>query len=121
MRWTAVLFCTLALACSEDRTSSRVDGGGVAGQAGGGGRAGGGGVGGGDGGSGGAPSDPTCDGLEEGTPAPFGLDERPHNATCIAPQRPSAGADVKLVRAFPALRFYRPLGPTRPRRRSPHR
>jgi len=42
-----------------------------------------------------------------GLPGPFGLDARPSNSTCLAPDRP-AGA-IKLTRAFPELDFELPL------------
>ncbi|MEW5852031.1 MAG: PQQ-dependent sugar dehydrogenase [Myxococcota bacterium] len=41
--------------------------------------------------------------------APFGLDTRPANPTCVAPARPTGGAQVNLTRAFPDLTFEQPL------------
>jgi hypothetical protein len=40
-----------------------------------------------------------------GTPAPYGLDERPANTTCVPPARPPvvSGGDITLVPAFPNL------------------
>jgi uncharacterized repeat protein (TIGR03806 family) len=42
-------------------------------------------------------------GEPEPEPAPVGLDARPANATCLAPDRPPSGAAVELVDAFPNL------------------
>jgi uncharacterized repeat protein (TIGR03806 family) len=41
--------------------------------------------------------------------APFGLDERPTNTTCLAGERPPETAAVTLERAFPSLSFSAPL------------
>lgn len=41
--------------------------------------------------------------------APFGLDARPSNATCVAPSRPTDTAPVKFVDAFPGLKFTTPV------------
>ena len=46
---------------------------------------------------------------EEPTDAPFGLDERPANATCLAPDRPPSGSAVTSRRAFPELSFNLPI------------
>lgn len=43
------------------------------------------------------------------TPAPFGLDTRPANTTCLAPARPVPSTGVKFVDAFPALDFNQPM------------
>jgi uncharacterized repeat protein (TIGR03806 family) len=44
------------------------------------------------------------------TPAPFGLDARPTNATCLAKPRPTVSAGVKFVDAFPAgITFAGPM------------
>jgi uncharacterized repeat protein (TIGR03806 family) len=43
------------------------------------------------------------------TRAPFGLDARPANATCLAPPRPTLDTGVKLVPAFPGLTFTIPM------------
>ncbi|MFO0671995.1 MAG: hypothetical protein U0235_20625 [Polyangiaceae bacterium] len=42
-------------------------------------------------------------------PAPFGLDARPANPTCVAPKRPTLDTGVKLVTAFPGITFTGPL------------
>ena len=41
-----------------------------------------------------------ADGQTGPTPAPFGLDRRPTNATCVAPERPPSTASVRLERVF---------------------
>ncbi len=41
---------------------------------------------------------------------PVGLDQRPANATCVAPSRSAGGADVELERVFAGLVFTQPLG-----------
>lgn len=43
------------------------------------------------------------------TPAEFGLDARPTNATCKAPARPPSAAKVKLERAFANVRLAAPM------------
>ena len=44
------------------------------------------------------------------TPAPYGLDTRPTNTTCVAKPRPPSGGDVQLVEAFPSLpAFTKPV------------
>jgi uncharacterized repeat protein (TIGR03806 family) len=43
-------------------------------------------------------------------PATGGLDARPPNASCLAPPRESAMADLIVTRAFPALTFDAPVG-----------
>lgn len=44
-------------------------------------------------------------------PAPYGLDERPANTTCLAPERPSSDpVPVKFVPAFPGLTLSSPMG-----------
>lgn len=40
---------------------------------------------------------------------PFGLDTRPANPTCVAPERPAEPTGVALQRAFPRLSFTQPL------------
>ncbi len=45
----------------------------------------------------------------EGTPAPYGLDERPSNTTCVARDRPVQNTGVTTEPAFPHLRFSQPL------------
>lgn len=42
---------------------------------------------------------------DAGTPVDFGLDERPANPTCLAPDRPPSGANLALTRVFPGLTF----------------
>jgi uncharacterized repeat protein (TIGR03806 family) len=68
------------------------------------------------GGCGGSSSNPAPD--DSGTPPPppppsppptVGLDERPANATCIAPPRPGSVLALTVQRAFPALSFQQPL------------
>ncbi|MBN1205271.1 MAG: PQQ-dependent sugar dehydrogenase [Myxococcaceae bacterium] len=44
-----------------------------------------------------------------GTPAPFGLDERPSNTTCLARERPVENTGVTTQPVFPGLRFSQPL------------
>jgi uncharacterized repeat protein (TIGR03806 family) len=44
-----------------------------------------------------------------GGTAGYGLDQRPANPGCIAPAAPPGPANVKVVRAFPALAFTLPL------------
>jgi len=39
------------------------------------------------------------------TPAPFGLDVRPTNATCVVPPRPRTDASARFEPAFPGLTF----------------
>ncbi len=43
------------------------------------------------------------DAAEGASPAPFGLDVRPTNATCKTPPRPSGGTGAKVVAAYPQL------------------
>jgi uncharacterized repeat protein (TIGR03806 family) len=43
------------------------------------------------------------------TPAPYGLDSRPPNPTCVAPNRPPPPGAVRFVAAFPGLTFNQPL------------
>jgi uncharacterized repeat protein (TIGR03806 family) len=43
------------------------------------------------------------------TRAPFGLDARPSNETCIAPDRPTAPGAVRFAPAFPGLSFAQPV------------
>ena len=42
-------------------------------------------------------------------PSPFGLDTRPPNPTCLAPQRPPAVATVKFDRVFMGLTLSQPM------------
>jgi uncharacterized repeat protein (TIGR03806 family) len=66
-------------------------------------------------GCGGSSSDRPPD--DSGTPPPppspppptVGLDERPANATCIAPPRPASAFALTVQRAFPDLSFQQPL------------
>ncbi|MFB6371950.1 MAG: hypothetical protein ABEN55_02260, partial [Bradymonadaceae bacterium] len=44
-----------------------------------------------------------------GTDATFGLDERPSNTTCTAPDRPSSDAAIAVEPAFPNLQFRQPV------------
>jgi len=39
-----------------------------------------------------------------------GLTNRPNNATCLAPERPSSAVSLSLARVFPALTFSTPVG-----------
>jgi glucose/arabinose dehydrogenase len=51
------------------------------------------------------------------TPPPSaaaGLDARPNNATCVAPQRPQASNGFQLTRVFPNLSFDQPVGMFQP-------
>ena len=41
--------------------------------------------------------------------AEFGLDERPANPTCVAPERPLTGAQAELVRVYPGVSFNDPI------------
>ncbi len=41
--------------------------------------------------------------------APYGLDTRPANPTCLAPARPAGGAAVQLTRAFTNVPLTRPM------------
>jgi uncharacterized repeat protein (TIGR03806 family) len=43
------------------------------------------------------------------TQAPYGLESRPSNPTCVAPPRPAEASGVALQRAFPRLTFRQPL------------
>lgn len=106
-RGLLLLLALAACACSDDGPVAT--GGGPAG---GGGTLPGGSGGNGPGGTGGgAGGQAECgDDLEGGVPAPFGLDARPANTTCVAPPRPSTGAPVKLVPAFGGMKFDQPLG-----------
>ena len=54
-------------------------------------------------GVGGKADDPVVD-------ADFGLDARPSNTTCLAPDRPAASTEVTTERAFSNLTFSQPLG-----------
>jgi uncharacterized repeat protein (TIGR03806 family) len=45
----------------------------------------------------------------EPTPAPYGLDERPSNTTCLARERPVETTGVSTQPAFPSLSFSQPL------------
>jgi uncharacterized repeat protein (TIGR03806 family) len=54
------------------------------------------------------PVDPTRP-VTPGVPAPFGLDARPENPTCVAPARPLPAGGVGTQRAFPSLNFDAPL------------
>jgi len=65
-------------------------------------------------GPGSSPSDDTADtgsggGTDTGSTWTFGLDERPDNPTCMAPERPASVGDVSLVAAFPELTFQQPV------------
>lgn len=42
-------------------------------------------------------------------PAPFGLDTRPANTTCAAPDRPNATTGITIDRVFPNLSFSAPV------------
>jgi uncharacterized repeat protein (TIGR03806 family) len=44
-----------------------------------------------------------------GTPAPFGLDTRPANPTCLAKPRPALDTGVKLERQWPGVTFDLPM------------
>jgi uncharacterized repeat protein (TIGR03806 family) len=44
-----------------------------------------------------------------GTPAPFGLDARPANTTCLARERPVENTGVTTQPVFPSLRFAQPI------------
>jgi uncharacterized repeat protein (TIGR03806 family) len=61
--------------------------------------------------SGGSSSgDASVDAAPPPTPAPFGLDTRPANATCVAKDRPPTGADIQLTDPFPGLpNFTKPV------------
>ncbi len=63
------------------------------------------------GGTGGTGGSNACPGDETaGTPAEFGLADRPANPTCIAPERPALpAAAVTLERAFGDLSFTQPI------------
>jgi len=43
------------------------------------------------------------------TPAAVGLDSRPSNPTCTAPDRPPSTSSASLVRAFPNISFTKPV------------
>jgi len=43
------------------------------------------------------------------TPAPFGLDKRPSNPTCVAQQRPVLDTNVTLARQWAGIAFNQPL------------
>ena len=44
------------------------------------------------------------------SPPQGGLDERPTNLSCLAPDRPTSDPGVQLERVYPALSFQQPLG-----------
>ena len=46
---------------------------------------------------------------DDPTDAPFGLDRRPENPTCVAPDRPPTGSNVRARRAFPNISFNLPI------------
>jgi uncharacterized repeat protein (TIGR03806 family) len=50
----------------------------------------------------------TGDGSTPPTVAPFGLDTRPTNATCLAPARPADNASAKLERVFTSVKLSFP-------------
>ncbi|NMO17509.1 hypothetical protein HPC49_27295 [Pyxidicoccus fallax] len=60
---------------------------------------------------------PGADGGPDGVPdagpvdevPPYGLDSRPANPTCVAPERPVEATGVALQRVFPRLSFRQPL------------
>jgi uncharacterized repeat protein (TIGR03806 family) len=50
------------------------------------------------------------DGVDAGpVESEFGLDERPSNTSCLAPERPPSGSSVTSRRAFPNLTFNLPI------------
>ncbi|WP_373045698.1 PQQ-dependent sugar dehydrogenase [Vulgatibacter sp.] len=106
-RWLALATLVVAFACTEGPSHAGQTGGSAStGGSGSGGTGGSGGI----GGSGGGTAGTDCADEPAGTPAPFGLDKRPANPTCLAPPRPqAAAAAVQLRRVFPALRFDQPL------------
>ncbi len=50
-----------------------------------------------------------CDSSSGNHPAPFGIDARPSNASCIAPPRPSPTAGVTVMPAWPQLAWNLPV------------
>ncbi len=64
------------------------------------------------GGDGSAPdggADATADATPPPTPAPFGLDTRPANPTCVAAARPAQNTGVALTRMWPNITFSAPI------------
>lgn len=58
------------------------------------------------------PNNPQDMGEDQGPepePAEFGLDQRPPNTTCVAPERPTSTTGLELERAFSSLSFNQPL------------
>lgn len=56
-------------------------------------------------------------GDDTGTPLPhveFGLDERPENPACMAPDRPASGADVLFTRVYSGVDLQLPVSMTHP-------
>jgi uncharacterized repeat protein (TIGR03806 family) len=61
--------------------------------------------------------DTSEDAVADSDAAPFdgpGLDERPDNATCTAPERPPSDSDIALEPAFPNLSFTDPVWMSQP-------
>ena len=56
-----------------------------------------------------ADADADADADDTGDPPPFGLDERPFNTTCHAPDRPEEGTDARLSQIFTDVSFYQPI------------
>ncbi|HEX8110165.1 MAG TPA: PQQ-dependent sugar dehydrogenase, partial [Kofleriaceae bacterium] len=52
---------------------------------------------------------PSCGGSDGPVPAPFGLDQRPSNTTCLARPRPVVNTGVKLQPMWSTLTFQEPL------------
>ena len=51
----------------------------------------------------------SCGGDNGPTPAPFGLDERPSNTTCVARSRPVLDTGVTLSRQWTGINFQQPI------------
>jgi uncharacterized repeat protein (TIGR03806 family) len=54
--------------------------------------------------------DPLGPGGNDAAQAEFGLDERPHNTSCVSPERPTLTSSVALEPVFAGLTLDRPLG-----------
>jgi uncharacterized repeat protein (TIGR03806 family) len=52
---------------------------------------------------------PDSGGSDTGDFSPYGINERPANPTCTAPERPAPAGDIRLVEAFPSVGFYQPV------------
>ena len=56
----------------------------------------------------------TCLSCSEDSSTESGLNQRPVNPTCVAPDRPKMDVEVESVRVFPNLSFERPVSMVQP-------